>query len=76
MTGRPVAACACAPPWPSLVVPTEAGDVIVKPAATPGPLACLYHAYCAHCGAVYPGPFRIPPAPQRPAAQPPPGQAA
>lgn len=37
------------------------GDITVEPAATPGGLACLYPAWCAGCGAVYPGPFRVPP---------------
>jgi hypothetical protein len=41
-----------APGWASgraLVVHTEIGDVPVELAATPGALACLYYAYCAHC---------------------------
>ena len=39
----------------------EEGDITVIPAATPGGLACLYQARCAHCGTPYPGPFRVPP---------------
>lgn len=58
MTSNPAADCQCRPQWPLLVVPTEAGDVIVEPAATPGALACLFQAYCANCGVAYPGPFR------------------
>ncbi len=68
MTSSAVPGCACRPLWPSLVVRTESGDVTVAPSATPGGLACLYQAYCAGCGAVYPGPFRVPPAPGRRAA--------
>jgi hypothetical protein len=59
--GEPVAGCACTPLWADLVVHTETGDIAVEPAATPGGLACLYQAWCARCGAVYPGPFRVPP---------------
>ena len=68
MTGRPTPGCACDPAWPSLMVHTEAGDVTVQPAATPGGLGCLYQAYCAGCGAAYPGPFRVPPTAQYRAA--------
>jgi hypothetical protein len=64
MTGEPPG-CTCDPPWPSLVVRDVDGDITVEPAATPGGLACLYWAYCACCGAIYPGPFRVPPTPQR-----------
>ena len=53
---------------PTLVVHTGDGDVAVAPSATPGGLACLYQAYCTGCGAVYPCPFRIPPAPGHRAA--------
>ena len=68
MTG-PAGRCSCEPAWPGLVVHTEAGDVAVEPAATPGGLACLYRAYCAGCGTAYPGPFRVLPAARhRPAA--------
>jgi predicted PurR-regulated permease PerM len=56
-------------------VHAEAGDVAVEPAATPGGLACLYQAYCSHCGAVYPGPFRVPPAARHRAGPPRPAQA-
>ena len=38
----PAPGYACDPPWPSLVVHAETGDVAVEPAATPGGLACLY----------------------------------
>ena len=62
MTGGQTPGCGCHPAWPSLVVHTEAGDVAVEPSATPGGLACLYQAYCAGCGAAYPGPFRARPA--------------
>lgn len=62
----PAAPCSCAPPWPGLVVRTTDGDVAVKPAATPGPLACLYQAHCAGCGTPYPGPFRVPQATRQP----------
>jgi len=69
VTGGTAPGCACDPAWPALVAHTEAGDVTVRPAATPGGLACLYQAYCASCGTAYPGPFRIPPAaPPRAAA--------
>lgn len=62
MTGPgPVVGCACTPAWPDLVVHTEIGDVTVEPALAPGGLACLYQAWCTDCGAVYPGPFRVPP---------------
>jgi hypothetical protein len=67
MTG-PAAGCSCAPGWPGLVVHTEDGDVAVKPAATPGGLACLYQAYCTGCGATYrlvPGAARRPAPPSR-----------
>jgi len=57
MTGEPDG-CTCDPQWPSLVVPTEAGSVTVEPAATPGPIASLFWAYCADCGAIYPDAFR------------------
>ena len=63
MTSRTGSSCGCDPPWPGLVAHTEAGDITVEPAATPGPLACLYQASCARCGAAYPGPFRVPPTP-------------
>ena len=54
--------CACSAAWPALVVHTDDGRRIdVVPAATPGGLACLYEARCAHCGLTYPGPFRVPP---------------
>ena len=75
MTGGPAPGCGCDPAWPSLVVHTEAGDVAVEPAATPGGLACLYQAYCAGCGAAYPGPFRVPPAARHRAGPPRPAQA-
>jgi hypothetical protein len=69
MTGGPPPGCACDPAWPSLVAHTEAGYTTVRPAVTPGGLACLYQAYCASCGATWPGPFRVPPAaPHRAAA--------
>lgn len=68
MTAAPAAGCACRPPWPALVVRTEAGDVAVAPSSTPGGLACLYLAYCTGCGAAYPGPFRVQPAPGHQAA--------
>jgi hypothetical protein len=55
-------------PGPPLVVHTEADDVTVVPSATPGGLACLYQAYCVGCGAAYPGPFRVQPAPGHRAA--------
>ena len=62
MTTGPEHGCRCDPAWPSLVVHTEAGGVAMQPAASPGALACLYHAYCTGCGAAYPGPFRAQPA--------------
>lgn len=62
MTGGLVPGCTCCPPWPSLVVHTEDGDIAVVPSATPGGLACLYQAYCTGCGVAYPGPFRVWPA--------------
>ena len=65
MTSVTASSCRCDPPWPGLVAHTEAGDVDVEPAATPGALACLYQAYCTHCRAIYPGPFRVPPAIRR-----------
>lgn len=69
MTDGLAPGCVCDPAWPSLVTHTEAGDITVQPAATPGGLACIYQAYCASCGAIYPGPFRVQPAaPQRAAA--------
>jgi hypothetical protein len=68
MTGGPVPGCACSPPWPTLVVHTGDGDIAVVPSATPGGLACLYQAYCTGCGATYPGPFRVQPAPRHQAA--------
>lgn len=46
----------------------EAGDIAVAPSTTPGGLACLYQAYCTGCGATYPGPFRVQPAPGHQAA--------
>ena len=61
MTGEPAPGCGCHPAWPSLVVHTEAGGIAVEPTNTPGGLACLYQAYCASCGAAYPGPFRARP---------------
>jgi hypothetical protein len=68
-TGGPVPGCTCRPPWPTLVVHAGDGDVAVVSSATPRGLACLYRAYCASCGAAYPGPFRVAPAPgQREAA--------
>ncbi len=67
MTG-PEPGCACRPPWPALVARTEIGDIAVAPSPTPGGLACLYQAYCTGCGATYPGPFRVQPAPGRQAA--------
>lgn len=60
-TGREYS-CRCDPARPSLVMHTEDGDVAVRPAAAPGPLAALYYAYCTGCGAAYPGPFRARPA--------------
>lgn len=68
MTGAPAPGCACRPPWQALVVRTGDGDVAVAPSATPGGLACLYQAYCTGCGATYPGPFRVQPAPAHQAA--------
>jgi len=65
MTGGQAAACTCRPPWPALVVHIDDGDVAVVPSATPSGLACLYWAYCVGCGAAYPGPFRVPPAPRQ-----------
>lgn len=50
--------------WAALIVRTEDGDVAVAPSATPGGLACLYQAFCTGCGATYPGPFWVPPAPR------------
>jgi hypothetical protein len=61
MTVGPAPGCGCDPAWPSLVVHADVSDVTVEPAATPGGLACLYQAYCAACGATYPGPFRARP---------------
>jgi len=58
---EPVTGCACTPSWPRLVVHTGVEVVMVEPAATPGGLACLFHARCADCGMIYPGPFRVPP---------------
>ena len=75
MTGGPAPGCGCDPPWPSLVVHTEAGDVAVEPAATPSGLACLYQAYCSRCEVAYPGPFRVPPAARHRAGPPRPAQA-
>ena len=63
MTGGPAPGCACDPAWPALVVRAGTGDIPVEPSATPGPLACLYYARCARCGAAYPGPFRVSPRP-------------
>ena len=68
MTGGPAPGCGCAPTWPELVVHTEVGDVAVEPSAAPGGLACLYQAYCADCGAAYPGSFRARPASRHRAA--------
>jgi hypothetical protein len=68
VTGDLVPGCGCRPPWPGLVVHTEAGDVAVEPSAAPAGLACLYQAYCAGCGATYPGPFRARPAARHRAA--------
>jgi hypothetical protein len=62
VTTGPEPGCTCDPAWPSLVVHAEAGDVAVRPAASPGGLACLCDAYCTRCGAAYPGPFRAQPA--------------
>ena len=39
VTGRPTLGCTCDPPWPSLVVHAEIGDVTVEPTANPGDLA-------------------------------------
>lgn len=68
MSEAPAPGCGCQPPWPALVAHTEGGDVIVAPSATPGGLACLCQAFCTGCRAVYPGPFRVPPAPRHQAA--------
>ena len=62
MTSGLAPGCGCDPAWPSLVVHAETRDITVEPSATPGGLACLYHAFCVACGAAYPGPFRVPPA--------------
>jgi hypothetical protein len=62
VTGGAVPGCMCTSPWPSLVVHTEMGDVIVEPAATPGGLACHFRAFCTGCGTIYPGPYRVTPA--------------
>jgi hypothetical protein len=60
-SGESVAGCACMPLWPDLVVHTEIGDITVEPAGILGGLAYHCQAWCAACGAAYPGPFWVPP---------------
>jgi formate-dependent nitrite reductase cytochrome c552 subunit len=57
--GPSPAACKCKAPWAELVTVVEGRRLTGHPAATRGPIAALYRAYCASCGAEYPGPWRL-----------------
>ncbi|MYV97432.1 hypothetical protein GT354_03885, partial [Streptomyces sp. SID3343] len=48
---EPPPGCACPNPWADLVTVVEGRSLRARPAATPGPVAALYVAHCARCGA-------------------------
>ncbi|MET9779398.1 hypothetical protein ABZ023_35060 [Streptomyces sp. NPDC006367] len=55
------AGCVCLNKWAELVTVIEGRQLAALPSDSLGPAAALYLAFCATCGAEYPGPWRLVP---------------
>lgn len=60
MTEAPIQPdCTCPDRWEHLVTVIEGQRLPARRSETIGPTTALFRAYCAACGAEYPGPWRL-----------------